>query len=247
MDRLISIQALNALDGPDRFADAVRPLFEAATPLARALYAGRPFSSYEAVLRRAEEMTQVMSFEDQVSVLSAHPRIGADPASLSPMSLREQGYLADRGAEEPGPESLRERLARLNRAYERRFGFRFVIFVNRRSRAEVAAILEARLTRGRDEELRRCLTDFFLIARDRLRSVRWSGVACFPNVQHHRDDPAWQAVFDELQRGAVATYGEERSAEAALQSAIDLATTAVWRVSQETLEPSGHEPLLIYA
>jgi hypothetical protein len=52
-----------------------------------------------------------------------------------------------------------------------------------------------------------------------------------------------RAVLEELHRSALATYGEERSAEANLQAALGLAATAVWRVSQETLEPLGHEPL----
>jgi hypothetical protein len=56
------------------------------------------------------------------------------------------------------------------------------------------------------------------------------------------DDPARQAVLDELRRCAVETYGEDRAAEATLHAALQLAATAVWRVTQEPLEPSGNEP-----
>jgi hypothetical protein len=55
--------------------------------------------------------------------------------------------------------------------------------------------------------------------------------------------PGPQAVLEELQRSALETYGEERSAEARLQTALGLAATAVWRVSQESLDPLGDEPL----
>ncbi len=55
--------------------------------------------------------------------------------------------------------------------------------------------------------------------------------------------PGPQAVLDELRRAALATYGEERSAEARLQTALGAAATAVWRVSEESLEPLGNEPL----
>jgi hypothetical protein len=54
----------------------------------------------------------------------------------------------------------------------------------------------------------------------------------------HDDDPARLAVVQELRRCAVATYGEERAAEATLNVALELAATAVWRVRQELLEPS---------
>jgi hypothetical protein len=51
------------------------------------------------------------------------------------------------------------------------------------------------------------------------------------------------AVLEELRRSLLDTYGEERSAEARLQAALASAATAVWRVSQEPLEPLGNEPL----
>jgi hypothetical protein len=53
-----------------------------------------------------------------------------------------------------------------------------------------------------------------------------------------QNDPARLAVVEELRRRAVETYGEERAAEATLQVALEQAATAVWRVSQELLEPS---------
>ena len=86
----------------------------------------------------------------KAEALAAHPRIG-EPSD-------EQ-----RGAE---PEVLAE-LADLNRAYEERFGFRFVVFVNRRTRAELLPVLRERLTRPRDEELETGLRELFAIARDR--------------------------------------------------------------------------------
>ena len=51
------------------------------------------------------------------------------------------------------------------------------------------------------------------------------------------------AVLDELRRSALDTYGEERSAEATVEVALTAAATAIWRVSQESLEPLGDEPL----
>jgi hypothetical protein len=61
-------------------------------------------------------------------------------------------------------------------------------------------------------------------------------------VQENNDDPARLGVLEELHRSAVATYGEERSAEATLETALRAAATAVWRVSQEPVELSGQMP-----
>jgi hypothetical protein len=62
-------------------------------------------------------------------------------------------------------------------------------------------------------------------------------------MQHQGDDAARLAVLDELRRSAVDTYGEERIADVNLAAALNLAATAVWRVSQELLEPFGDDPL----
>jgi 2-oxo-4-hydroxy-4-carboxy-5-ureidoimidazoline decarboxylase len=58
-------------------------------------------------------------------------------------------------------------LAELNRRYEERFGFRFVVFVNRRPRAEIVPVLRERLEKTRDEELDTALAELVAIARDR--------------------------------------------------------------------------------
>ena len=58
-------------------------------------------------------------------------------------------------------------LAELNRAYEEKFGFRFVVFVNRRPRREIVPILRARLERSREEELETGVDELVQIAIDR--------------------------------------------------------------------------------
>jgi hypothetical protein len=63
------------------------------------------------------------------------------------------------------------------------------------------------------------------------------------DMDQQTHDAARLAVLEELQRAALETYGEERVAEAALQTALNAAATAVWRVSAEPLEVLDHEPL----
>jgi 2-oxo-4-hydroxy-4-carboxy--5-ureidoimidazoline (OHCU) decarboxylase len=98
----------------------------------------------------AEDVALALPEADQVAALATHPRIG-EPSE-------EQ-----RGAE---PDVLAE-LARLNDAYERRFGFEFVVFVDGRTRAELLPVLRERLERTRAEELETGLRALCAIARDR--------------------------------------------------------------------------------
>jgi 2-oxo-4-hydroxy-4-carboxy--5-ureidoimidazoline (OHCU) decarboxylase len=122
-----------------------------------------PAYSYEELINRAETIARELPEDEQIELLDGHPRIGAQPSSVSAQSFREQGYDHDGGTS-----ALQERLHALNDAYERRFGFRFVIFVAGRPRSEIADIMESRLSASRDEELARGLSDVFAIARDRL-------------------------------------------------------------------------------
>ena len=62
-------------------------------------------------------------------------------------------------------------MAELNRAYEERFGFRFVVFVNRRPKSAILEVLRERLGNPRSRELRTALDEMLAIARDRLQSM----------------------------------------------------------------------------
>src|SRR5579859_5883432 len=92
--RLLPIATLNQL-APEAFAEGLRPLFEAAEPLAAVLYAERPFASYADLIERAEAAADRLNPEAQIEILSAHPRIGESAAAvkqLSALSYREQGF-----------------------------------------------------------------------------------------------------------------------------------------------------------
>jgi 2-oxo-4-hydroxy-4-carboxy--5-ureidoimidazoline (OHCU) decarboxylase len=125
-------------------ADELAGLFSGRTRLVERL-AGRgdPLGVARDVVREASE-------DEQAEALAAHPRIG------------------ERSPEQHGddPAVLAE-LADLNRAYEEKFGFRFVVFVNGRSRAQLLPVLRERLPRTRTEELATGCDDLVSIALDR--------------------------------------------------------------------------------
>jgi 2-oxo-4-hydroxy-4-carboxy--5-ureidoimidazoline (OHCU) decarboxylase len=109
-------------------------------------------------LSRARSIARELSADEQKAVLAAHPAIG-ERTGLSARSAVEQGTDDD-------PQVLAE-LAELNRLYEDRFGFRFVVFVNRRRRREIVPLLRARLERAPSEELETGVDELVQIAIDR--------------------------------------------------------------------------------
>ena len=153
----------------DDFVAAVEPLFEGAPSFVRRLADARPFESDDGLFDAARAVAREMPEAEQVELLNAHPRIGADPASVSPQARAEQGFDDAAG---PDDSWIANELEALNEAYEGLFGFRFVVFVAGRPRADIIPILENALRADRDEELRRALDDVVLIAHDRWDKMR---------------------------------------------------------------------------
>jgi 2-oxo-4-hydroxy-4-carboxy--5-ureidoimidazoline (OHCU) decarboxylase len=152
----------------DAFTAAVAPLFEGAPRFLARLAATRPFGDAAGLFAQARAIAHAMPEPEQIELIDAHPRLGASPASVSAMSFVEQGY--DRkGAEEPavGERSLAAELARLNAAYEDRFGFRYCVFVAGRPRAALLPELSSALIADRSAELDRALDAVIDIAADR--------------------------------------------------------------------------------
>jgi 2-oxo-4-hydroxy-4-carboxy--5-ureidoimidazoline (OHCU) decarboxylase len=132
-------------------ADELAELFEGHTRFVERL------AEIENPLAAAPELIAQVPDDELVEALAAHPQIGA--THLSERSAREQGEHAD--------PTIETELAYLNQVYEEKFGFRFVVFVNRRPKSEILDILRARLERDRDEELRTATAELVAIARDR--------------------------------------------------------------------------------
>jgi 2-oxo-4-hydroxy-4-carboxy--5-ureidoimidazoline (OHCU) decarboxylase len=111
-------------------------------------------------LVRARTLVHELPPGEKKEILDAHPAIG-QRRGLSARSAAEQGGDGD-------PDVLDE-LARLNSEYEHRHGFRFVVFVNRRPKAEILEVLRARIGRPTTDELETALDELVAIAEDRWR------------------------------------------------------------------------------
>ena len=88
-------------------------------------------------LVRARTLVHELTLDDKKEILDAHPAIG-QKTGLSARS-----------------------------AVERRHGFRFVVFVNRRPKAEILEVLRSRIARPTDVELETALDELVAIAEDR--------------------------------------------------------------------------------
>jgi 2-oxo-4-hydroxy-4-carboxy--5-ureidoimidazoline (OHCU) decarboxylase len=109
-------------------------------------------------LGRADGVIARLDDDDKVEALAAHPAIG-QRSGLSERSAAEQGVDSD-------PAVLSE-LAYLNQVYEEKFGFRFLVYVAGRPKAEIVEVLRDRIANTREQELELGCRELVAIAKDR--------------------------------------------------------------------------------
>ena len=128
-----------------------------------AVAARRPFASIEQLQAIADEEWRQLKYHDWLEAFSHHPRIGDRKATGTAKS--EQSGTANA----PAP-MLRE-LERLNRLYEEKFGFVFLIFASGKSTEEMLDALEHRILNREDVEMRNAVNEQAKITRLRLQRL----------------------------------------------------------------------------
>jgi OHCU decarboxylase len=123
-----------------------------------------PYRDTDELLAASEHAFDALSREDWLEAFAAHARIGA-PKDGDPRGAAEQAGVADAAATE-----LAE-LARLNAAYEQRFGHVFLICASGLSAAEMLAELRARSVNPAATEFENAKREQRKITALRLRSA----------------------------------------------------------------------------
>src|SRR5258706_6412249 len=98
----------------------------------------RSFTSQGELLAAAERLWQGLAREDFLEAFAAHPRIG-EHVSDRHVALEQSGAAG-------ASDSVREELARVNREYQHKFGFIFLICATSKSAEEMLAAARERLS-----------------------------------------------------------------------------------------------------
>lgn len=166
---MITLEALNSVPAAE-FVALVGGLFEHSPWIAARAAARRPFTSREHVLDTMLAVVEAASFDEQMALICAHPRLGArgrKRAELTDASAREQRRA---GLDACSDEEFAE-LLRLNASYVERFGFPFILAVRELDPRSILANFKSRLHNHADVERRTALTQIGLIAGYRLAEL----------------------------------------------------------------------------
>lgn len=147
------------------FPQGARSFFTAACSAARwvgSMVEGRPFLDTDDVLGKAEIAFDSLQSGDWLEAFAAHPRIGE---SGDAVANREQAGVsgATRG--------ILAALKKVNREYEAKFGFTYIVFASGKSASEMLAIAQTRLANDREVEISAAGDQQRLITRTRLRRM----------------------------------------------------------------------------
>ena len=112
----------------------------------RQMMASRPFDGGSELLAGAETIWQKLDPQDWREAFAAHPRIGENPKSE--WARQEQA-----GAAAASSDTMRA-LAEVNREYEKRFGYIFIVFATGKTADEMLAIARQRLKNPPEQEIK---------------------------------------------------------------------------------------------
>lgn len=117
------------------------------------MLAARPFRSAQRAKEIADRIWSDLSPTDWREAFDHHPRIGGQQAAVAQdatgarWSSEEQSRVATAGAD------VKAELARVNEAYERRFGYIYIVCATGKSAEEMLTIARGRLDNDADTEL----------------------------------------------------------------------------------------------
>ena len=120
---------------------------------ASAMVALRPIGSVVELSEAADRVWATMNETDWMEAFACHPRIGERKAVHASAQSVEWSRQEQSSAASASERILVE-LAEGNALYEERFGFTYIVCATGKSADEMLAVLQRRLARNRDAELR---------------------------------------------------------------------------------------------
>ncbi|WP_019003722.1 2-oxo-4-hydroxy-4-carboxy-5-ureidoimidazoline decarboxylase [Cohnella laeviribosi] len=161
----ITLQSINRMDRSE-FVEALGGIFECSPWVAEDAWTLRPFAS---VRELHEAMMGIVrgAPQDRIdSLLLAHPDLGTRLAVSGYSAAEQQSAGLSRLTQEEY-----ERFHDLNKRYVGKFGFPFILAVRGKSKSDILAAMQERISRSAAEERERALSEIGRIAGFRLADL----------------------------------------------------------------------------
>lgn len=142
---------------------------------ARAMAAERPYSGVEQLVEAADRIWWSLKPADWLEAFHSHPRIGETKAAREVAEESRVWSTQEQAGLKQSAEETVRRLAELNRAYEEKFGYIFIVCATGKSADEMLSILQARIEDAPEVELRTAAAEQAKITELRLQKLLPTG------------------------------------------------------------------------
>lgn len=116
--------------------------------------AERPFENVEEMVTAADRIWWALESSDWLEAFDSHPKIGEKKAAAQVPRESLSWSQSEQSGTRDSTQQTMDELAELNRQYQEKFGFIYIVCATGKSAEEMLAILRDRLANDRATELR---------------------------------------------------------------------------------------------
>ena len=151
----------------DHFVSQVGGIFEHSPWVAEAAWAARPFADVAALHTQMTAAMRNAPHRQQLALLRAHPELAGKAMVANTLTADSDDEQSRSGLTNCSPADF-ARLQALNAAYNKKFGWPFILAVKFLDRATIIATFASRLEQPAADEFEACLANIEQITRWRL-------------------------------------------------------------------------------
>jgi OHCU decarboxylase len=146
------LDRLNSLPADDAEAEFGKCC--GSTRWARRMAAERPFTNSNELVTLADRIWWSLEPEDWLEAFASHPKIGENQAARAILAEAQSWAKLEQAGGPNASEETARSLAELNREYEHKFGYIYIVCATGKSSEEMLEILRERLPNDAETELR---------------------------------------------------------------------------------------------
>jgi OHCU decarboxylase len=121
---------------------------------ARRMAAECPFANLNQLITIADRVWWSLDSDDWLEAFASHPKIGENKAASTTAAAGQDWAAQEQSGGQNAAEETARSLAELNRQYEEKFGYIYIVCATGKSSEEMLAILRERLPNDAETELR---------------------------------------------------------------------------------------------
>ena len=138
---------------------------------AERISAERTFESLDDLIAKADRVWWALQPNDWLEAFHSHPKIGEKKSAAVTSEQSKTWSASEQAGIANSAEQTLQALADLNKKYEDKFGYIFIVCASGKSSEEMLAMLRNRLENDRDEELRIAAAEQAKITQLRLKKL----------------------------------------------------------------------------